>query len=106
MFGQTSTPLYKWLKFGCKILLHVLSCVTEVKVKLPTAEEVANFKTAVAENTHTALMSGAQPMGSSFSLNPQEAMTASLGTTMDGSAVTSSIVPLPSQWMAKFGLRC
>ena len=24
-FGQTSTPLYKWLKFGRKVLLHVLS---------------------------------------------------------------------------------
>ena len=49
MFGQTSTPMYKWLKFGRKVLLHVLSRHDAAKVKLPTAAESEGFKAAVAE---------------------------------------------------------
>ena len=47
VFGQTSSPLYKWLKFGRRVLLHVLSRVPEAQVKVPTSEEVASFKEAV-----------------------------------------------------------
>ena len=49
MFGQTSTPMYKWLKFGRRVLLHVLSRTPEAQVKLPIPEEVASFKEAVAD---------------------------------------------------------
>ena len=49
MFGQTSTPLYKWLKFGRKVLLHVLSRTPQAQVRLPTATEVESFKNAVKE---------------------------------------------------------
>ena len=49
MFGQTSTPLYRWLKFGRKVLLHVLSRAPEAQVMLPTREQVAEFKEAVSE---------------------------------------------------------
>ena len=49
MFGQTSTPMYNWLKFGRRVLLHVLSRTPEAQVKLPTPEEVASFKEAVAD---------------------------------------------------------
>ena len=44
MFGQTSTPLYKWLKFGQHVLLHVLSPTPKAQIKLPTYEEEAKFK--------------------------------------------------------------
>ena len=49
MFGQTSTPLYKWLKFGRKVLLHVLSRTDVAQVRLPTTAEVNLFKLAVSE---------------------------------------------------------
>lgn len=48
MFGQTSTPLYRWLKFGRKVLLHVLSRLPCAQVKLPTDAEVVKFKEQVA----------------------------------------------------------
>ena len=49
LFGQTSTCLYKWLKFGRRILLHVLCRYAAAKVCLPTAEEVSEFKSAVVD---------------------------------------------------------
>ena len=49
MFGQTSTPMYRWLKFGRRLLLNVLSRVPEAQVKLPTSTEIASFKAAVSE---------------------------------------------------------
>ena len=48
-FGQTSTPLYKWLKFGRRVLLHVLSRHDAAKVRSPTAAEVKSFKEAVVD---------------------------------------------------------
>ena len=44
MFGQTSTPMYRWLKFSRKVLLHVLSRNEDAIVRLPTNEEVSFFK--------------------------------------------------------------
>ena len=44
MFGQTSTSLYKWLKFGHHVLLHVLNRTPEAHVKLLNREEVSAFK--------------------------------------------------------------
>ena len=48
-FGQTSTPLYKWLKFGRRVLLHVLSRHDAAKVRPPTAAEFKSFKEAVVD---------------------------------------------------------
>ena len=47
-FGMTSSQLYKWLKFGRRVLLHVLSRHPAAKVKLPSFEEKESFKTAVS----------------------------------------------------------
>ena len=47
-FGQTASPMYKWLKFGRIILLHVLSNHEAAKVRLPTSEELESFKVAVS----------------------------------------------------------
>ena len=65
MFGQTSTPLYKWLKFGRKVLLHVLSRYEPAMVKLPTAAKAEDFKASVADNIRIAQKSGVQEMDSS-----------------------------------------
>jgi hypothetical protein len=46
IFGQTSTPMYKWIKFGRRILLHVLSRSSIAKVKLPTENEVVTMQDA------------------------------------------------------------
>ena len=40
MFGQTSTPMYLWLRFGRRVLLHILSRLSIAKVKMPTEQEV------------------------------------------------------------------
>ena len=49
MFGQTSTPLYKWLKFCRKVLLHVLTRDSRAKVKLSSSEQVNEFQQYVGE---------------------------------------------------------
>ena len=41
MFGQTSSCLYDWLRFGQHVLLHVLSRHTASKDELQNAEEIA-----------------------------------------------------------------
>ena len=48
MFGQTSTPMYRWLKFSRKVLLHVLSRNEDAIVRLPTNEEVSFFKEVIS----------------------------------------------------------
>ena len=47
MFGQTSTPLYKWLKFARCILLSVLVEHKDAQICTPTAEEVVSFQRAI-----------------------------------------------------------
>ena len=42
-FGQTSTPMYMWLKFGRKILLHVISRDIRAMSRLPSDEQVEYF---------------------------------------------------------------
>ena len=46
-FGQTSTPMYKWLKFARKCLLHALSCDLDSKVLLPTVLKVIFFQEVI-----------------------------------------------------------
>ena len=47
IFGQTSTPLYKWLKFKRCILLSVLIDDDDSKIRLPNTEEVRSFQAAI-----------------------------------------------------------
>ena len=47
IFGQTSTPLYKWLKFARCVLLSVLMDDPDSQIRSPTAEEVASFQAAI-----------------------------------------------------------
>jgi hypothetical protein len=46
-FGTTSTPLYKWLKFGRRVLLFALQHVPQAKVTLPTGEEISDYVQAI-----------------------------------------------------------
>ena len=39
-FKQTCTPLYKWIKFGQKILLSILINDNETELKIPSDEEI------------------------------------------------------------------
>ena len=66
LFGQTSTPMYKWLKFSRKVLLHVLSRDDESKVVLPTVDDVRFYQAAIGENIRSAKMCGELPMGLSY----------------------------------------
>ena len=47
IFGQTSTPLYKWLKFARCVLLLVVTEDEDAQICSPTAEEVASFQAAI-----------------------------------------------------------
>ena len=47
VFGQTSTPLYKWLKFGRCILLSILTQDPESKISKPTVENVIEYSEAI-----------------------------------------------------------
>mmetsp|Transcript_21055 Transcript_21055/g.58541 ORF Transcript_21055/g.58541 Transcript_21055/m.58541 type:complete len:322 (-) Transcript_21055:28-993(-) len=47
-FGLTSTPMYKWLKYGCKILLCALQTDLVAVVKLPTNEQTELYIDALA----------------------------------------------------------
>ena len=53
IFGQTATPMYKWLKFGCQVLLHVLSRTESAKVKSPSEAQVCDFQAAVSKKYPT-----------------------------------------------------
>ena len=53
MFGQTSTCLYKWLKFGRRVLLHVLCRHDASMVRLPDANQVRDMKSTVREKYPT-----------------------------------------------------
>ena len=48
MFGKTSTPLYRWVKFSHTVLLHVLTRYEEVIVRLRTNEEITFFKEVIS----------------------------------------------------------
>ena len=49
LFGQTSSPMYRWLKFSRKVLLHVLSRDSDSKVSLPTVNDVRFYQAAISE---------------------------------------------------------
>ena len=51
MFGQTSTPMYKWLKFGRKVLLHILCRDPDAIVRLPTSDEVIFYQSAIVNKS-------------------------------------------------------
>ena len=47
LFGQTSTPMYKWLKFSRKVLLHVLSRDLNAKVIPPTVDKIRFYQNII-----------------------------------------------------------
>ena len=47
-FGLTSTPMYKWLKFGRKILLFVLQNHPLAKIQPPSRDELQNYVDAIS----------------------------------------------------------
>ena len=46
-FGLTSTPMYKWIKFGCQILLFVLQNHPSAKIVPPSKEDLQNYVDAI-----------------------------------------------------------
>ena len=40
LFGLTSSPMYSWLNFSRKVLLHILSNDHDAKVILPTVDKI------------------------------------------------------------------
>lgn len=47
IFGQTSTPLYKWLKFAKSVLLYVLIQLPDAEIKQPSIADVRLFQDAI-----------------------------------------------------------
>jgi DDE superfamily endonuclease len=47
VFGLTHTPLSMWLRFGRRVLLHVLKDHELARVKMPNVEKVAEYKAAI-----------------------------------------------------------
>ena len=47
LFGLTSTPLYRWLTFDRKVLLHILSRDLDSKVSIPNNDEVRFYREAI-----------------------------------------------------------
>lgn len=47
IFGQTSTPLYKWLKFGRCVLLSILIKDPDAKISKPTSDEAKEYSAAI-----------------------------------------------------------
>ena len=46
-FGLTSTPMYKWLKFGRRILLFVLRNHPSAKIQTPSEQELEEYVSAI-----------------------------------------------------------
>ena len=49
LFGHPFSPLYTWLKFSRKVLLHVLSRDPDSQVRLPTVDNVRFYQAAIGE---------------------------------------------------------
>ena len=49
LFGQTSTPLYRWIQFGRMILLKAIIQDPDAKVSMPSLEDVTVFKNAISD---------------------------------------------------------
>mmetsp|Transcript_14810 Transcript_14810/g.33985 ORF Transcript_14810/g.33985 Transcript_14810/m.33985 type:complete len:300 (-) Transcript_14810:117-1016(-) len=47
-FGLNSTPIYKWIKFGRRILLFVLQNHPFAKIRPPSEEDLKNYVSAIA----------------------------------------------------------
>ena len=47
LFGQTSSPMYRWLKFGHQVLLYILSRDSDAKVSMPINDEVIFYREAI-----------------------------------------------------------
>jgi hypothetical protein len=49
LFGQTSSPLYSWLKFGRKAMLHILCRQEAAKVTPPSNQDVVFYRHVIGE---------------------------------------------------------
>ena len=49
LFGLTSTPMYRWLKFGRLVLFHVLSDDDDSKVVLPTMDKIRFYQEVIGD---------------------------------------------------------
>ena len=47
IFGQTSTPMYKWLKFARRVLLVCLINDPDARITLPTEADVKKYQEAI-----------------------------------------------------------
>ena len=47
MFEQNSSTMYKWLKFGCKVLLHILCRDPYTVIRIPTSDEVRFYQSTI-----------------------------------------------------------
>ena len=47
IFGQNSTPMYKWLKFDRKVLLFAIMDDVDTKIAHPTDEEARYYQSAI-----------------------------------------------------------
>ena len=47
-FGLTSTPMYKWIKFGQRILLFVLQNHPSAKINPPSEDDLQKYVNAIA----------------------------------------------------------
>ena len=48
-FGLTYTPMYKWIKFGCRILLFVLQNYPSAKIHPPSEDDLEKYVNAIAD---------------------------------------------------------
>ena len=48
-FGQTSTPMYRWLDFGRKVLLACLINDPDARIEHPTEAQIRFFQSVIAE---------------------------------------------------------
>ena len=46
-FGITGTPISVWVRFGMRMLVHILKQLPDSYVRLPTAEKVQEYKDAI-----------------------------------------------------------
>ena len=48
-FGQTSTPMYRWLKFGRRVLLKSLINENSTRLEVPSADKIKLFCEAIGD---------------------------------------------------------
>ena len=88
-FGITGTPISVWVRFGMRMLVHILKQLPDSYVRLPTAEKVQEYKDAITSKY--SLLQDCYCVADGLKIYLQQAgeFMVQNNSTMDGNVITT-----------------